>query len=79
MPVIAYSGGGARDSVIDGETGLFCEAQTVASLCDAILRFEDRTFDEATVRDNARRFGPERFRAEVGELLDEQARLRAEA
>jgi len=79
VPVIAYSGGGARDSVIDGETGVFCEAQTVASLCAAILRFEDRTFDEAALRDNARRFGPERFRSEMGELLGEQARLRAEA
>jgi glycosyltransferase involved in cell wall biosynthesis len=79
VPVIAYGGGGARDSVIDGETGVFCEEQTVASLSAAILRFEESTFDEATVRENARRFGPERFRSEIGELLDEQARLRAEA
>jgi glycosyltransferase involved in cell wall biosynthesis len=79
VPVIAYRGGGAGDSVIDGETGVFCEAQTVASLSEAILRFEDCEFDEAAVRDNARRFGPERFRSEMGELLDEQARLRAAA
>ena len=77
--MIAYGGGGARDSVIDGETGVFCEEQTVASLSAAILRFEERAFDEATVRDNARRFGPERFRSEFGELLGEQARLRAAA
>jgi glycosyltransferase involved in cell wall biosynthesis len=79
VPVIAYRAGGAGDSVIDGETGVFCEEQTVASLSEAILRFEERTFDEVTVRDNARRFGPERFRSEIGELLGEQARLRAEA
>jgi glycosyltransferase involved in cell wall biosynthesis len=79
VPVIAYGGGGARDSVIDGETGVFCEEQTVASLSAAMLRFEETTFDEPTVRENARRFGPERFRSEMGELLDEQARLRAEA
>jgi glycosyltransferase involved in cell wall biosynthesis len=79
VPVIAYRGGGARDSVIEGETGVFCEEQTVASLSEAILRFEETTFDEATVRENARRFGPERFRSEIGELLGEQARLRAEA
>ena len=38
-----------------------------------------RTLDEAAMRDNARRFGPERFRSEIAELLRRAARLRAEA
>ena len=39
-PVIAYGRGGARDSVVDGETGLFFEEQTVEGLMEAVERFE---------------------------------------
>jgi glycosyltransferase involved in cell wall biosynthesis len=63
VPVIAFDQGGARDSVIDGTTGLLFAEQTEEALSAAILEFEERRFDEARVRENARRFGPERFRA----------------
>jgi glycosyltransferase involved in cell wall biosynthesis len=69
VPVIAYGAGGIRDSVVDGETGLFFDHQTVDALADAILAFEARTFDEQVIRDNARRFGPERFLAQFAELV----------
>lgn len=39
-PVIAYRGGGALDTVMDGETGLFFDEPTVESLMDALQRFE---------------------------------------
>lgn len=62
VPVIAYAAGGARDTVVDGVSGIFHDEQTVASLASAILRFESLALDEAAIRDNARRFGPARFR-----------------
>ena len=37
VPVIAYGVGGIRDSVIDGETGLFFDEQSEAALADAIV------------------------------------------
>jgi glycosyltransferase involved in cell wall biosynthesis len=76
VPVIAYRAGGARDSVIESETGVFHDAQTPESLASAILEFEDLAFDEETIRDNARRFAPERFDKEVGELILDQAAVR---
>jgi glycosyltransferase involved in cell wall biosynthesis len=79
VPVIAFGRGGVRDSVIEGETGVFCAEQTPASLASAILEFEDSSFDEAAIRENARRFGPERFRDEVAELLLEQHALKESA
>ena len=79
VPVVAYGRGGVRDSVIEGETGVFCAEQTPASLASAILEFEDSSFDEAAIRDNARRFGPGRFRDEVAELLLEQHALKESA
>jgi glycosyltransferase involved in cell wall biosynthesis len=65
VPVIAYGVGGARDSVIDGETGVLFDEQTEESLMAAIERFESLSFDEDHLREHARAFGPERFRAEL--------------
>jgi glycosyltransferase involved in cell wall biosynthesis len=79
VPVIAYGVGGARDSVIEGETGIFHAEQTVASVASAILHFEDVRFDEQRIRANARRFGRERFRAQMAELLLEHERVEAPA
>ena len=39
-PVIAYGRGGALDTVIDGQTGLLFQDQSVEGLVDAIERFE---------------------------------------
>jgi glycosyltransferase involved in cell wall biosynthesis len=67
VPVIAYGVGGARDSVIDGETGVLFDDQTEDSLIAAIERFESLSFDEGALREHARAFGPDRFRAELAE------------
>jgi glycosyltransferase involved in cell wall biosynthesis len=71
VPVIANAVGGARDSVLDGETGVLYEPGDVDGLCGAIERFEamESGFDEQLIRSNARRFGAERFRGEFGSLL----------
>jgi len=62
-PVIAYGRGGAVDSIIPGETGLFFREQSVESLIDAVERLErwlpDFSPDEAQA--SARRFAPEVF------------------
>jgi glycosyltransferase involved in cell wall biosynthesis len=79
VPVIAYRRGGARDTVIEGETGLLHDEQTPASLASAILAFESRDFDEAAIRDNARHFAPARFRAELTELIVDHLAVEAAA
>jgi glycosyltransferase involved in cell wall biosynthesis len=69
VPVIAYGEGGIRDSVVEGVTGVFFAQQTAAALAEAILAFERLELDEAAIRDNARRFGPERFRSAFADLV----------
>ena len=44
-PVIAYAAGGALDTVVAGETGLFFTEQTVEALCDAVTRFASMSFN----------------------------------
>jgi glycosyltransferase involved in cell wall biosynthesis len=69
LPVIAFGAGGVRDSVIDGETGVLYEPGTVDGLCEAILRFESMSFEDRALRDNARRFAPDRFARAFADLL----------
>ncbi|KVL94044.1 glycosyltransferase family 4 protein [Burkholderia stagnalis] len=70
-PVIAYGKGGVRESVrawpCARPTGLFYRAQTADALVDALARFDALprgTFAAHACRENAERFGAERFRAE---------------
>lgn len=82
-PVVAYGQGGARDSVIDGITGLFFDEQTASALRAALTRFETRRFDVDGIVAHARTFSAERFRREfvaaVDRMLAEQPRATATA
>jgi glycosyltransferase involved in cell wall biosynthesis len=74
VPVIAYGVGGVTESVLDGRTGVLFPRQTLDGLVTAIERFEDLDLDEEDVRENARRFGRERFRAEMAAVIDRAGR-----
>jgi glycosyltransferase involved in cell wall biosynthesis len=69
LPVIAYGVGGAAETVLDGCTGVLFDEQSAAALAGAIERFETLALDDAAVRENARRFGRERFRAEMAGVI----------
>jgi glycosyltransferase involved in cell wall biosynthesis len=77
VPVIAYGVGGASESVLDGETGVLFDAQDASSLTAAIERFEGMRLDGERIRENARRFTRERFRAQMASVIDEALRARA--
>mgnify|MGYP006275995035 CR=1 FL=1 len=66
-PVIAYGRGGARETVIPGQTGVLFQEQTPESLADGVRRFEDQAghFDPHAVRRHAEPFSAERFRREL--------------
>jgi glycosyltransferase involved in cell wall biosynthesis len=74
VPVIAYGVGGARETVRDGRTGVLFGEQSAAALAGAIERFEGLAFDERELRENAARFGRERFRAEMAGVIARAAR-----
>lgn len=66
-PVIAFGSGGARESVVPGETGLFFSERTAESLMSAIRAFEHVDWSPARARANAERFSKERFQREIME------------
>ena len=69
-PVIAYGGGGALDTIIDGETGVLFAEQTVESLIAAVHRCEAAQFSPATCRRNAERFSLDRFQRELMNFVE---------
>ncbi|HEY5044410.1 MAG TPA: glycosyltransferase [Solirubrobacteraceae bacterium] len=70
VPVIAYGRGGVVESVLDGRTGVLFEEQSAAGLAAAIERFEQLQLSDDQVRENAKRFGQGRFRAEMAAVID---------
>lgn len=60
-PAIAFGSGGARDTVIDKETGIYFYKQTNEELAKAIESFERMEFDRQVIRKHAERFSVEAF------------------
>jgi glycosyltransferase involved in cell wall biosynthesis len=71
-PVIAYGAGGALDTVIDGQTGVFFSDITVESLIDAVQRFNRIDFDPAVIRANAESFSTEVFQQKLMHFIEEK-------
>lgn len=69
-PVIAYEAGGARESIIPDQTGIFFEEQTWQSLADAVIRFRRQSWDYGRIRDHAQQFSEERFITEIKNFVE---------
>jgi glycosyltransferase involved in cell wall biosynthesis len=64
-PGIAYKAGGALDAVREGETGTFCDAQTVESLEEAMTRFRTISWNREHIRELTRPFSRQAFRERI--------------
>ncbi len=73
-PVIAYGRGGILDSVLENETGLFFQEQTVDALVDAVSRFEGSDLAKADAEQftaRAQDFSELHFRRGIAKSLEE--------
>lgn len=68
-PVIAYAGGGALETVIEGVTGALFREQTPEALARAVEAFDPASYDPATLRRHAERFDVEVFKSELGRYI----------
>ena len=80
-PVVAFAGGGALETVVDGETGLLFGTQTVDSLAAALSLVSGIDFEPDLLLQHAARFGLSVFKDRMtrfleGALDQHQARLR---
>ena len=60
-PTIAYRAGGALETIIEGETGLFFDEQTTEALIEAVERFERELWSADRIRKHAEGFSREVF------------------
>ena len=69
-PVIAYGRGGALETVVENQTGLFFGEQNIESLQSAIAEFESRQWDALKCRENAERFSAKLFRERFHQFVE---------
>jgi glycosyltransferase involved in cell wall biosynthesis len=64
-PVIAYGRGGARETVVEGKTGMFFEEQSVESLAKAMKEFIAERFSARACRQQAEKFSLDKFKVQM--------------
>jgi glycosyltransferase involved in cell wall biosynthesis len=69
-PVIALNEGGVRETVVEGETGVFFERPEPASLVEAVRGFDPLAVDPQACVHNAARFDVSHFRHGLRALVD---------
>jgi glycosyltransferase involved in cell wall biosynthesis len=67
--VVALGRGGARETVVPGETGILVDEPTADAFADAVSRALDQRFDAAAIRRNAERFSRARFRDAITQVV----------
>ena len=72
-PVIAFNGGGFKESVINGETGILINEISERSLKEAIKKIEETKWSREKLLSNARKFSKERFISKFKELVNKYA------
>jgi glycosyltransferase involved in cell wall biosynthesis len=64
-PVIAFQAGGALETVVEGVTGTFFDAQTPDSLAGVLRRFDPLAYDPAALRRHALQFDKRVFQRRI--------------
>jgi len=72
-PVIGFNGGGYRETVIDGKTGVLFDNYSVEGLGEAIKRFENLKFEIKNLKKNAQKFSKENFKRQMLKLVNKYA------
>lgn len=68
-PVIAYYGGGYKETVIDGKTGLFFNDYTLESLINTIKKFEKTKFSAEACQKQAEKFSAKEFDKKILDVV----------
>ena len=68
--VIAFGRGGALETVLDGQTGVFFKSPDETGLQQAVRAYEKERFLPQQARENALRFSRPRFKSEIHQAIE---------
>ena len=73
-PVICFGRGGARETVLDGKSGLYFMEQNAKELLAAVAKFEQNydKFEPTKIRENSLKFSRARFEAEIKSYVEKK-------
>jgi glycosyltransferase involved in cell wall biosynthesis len=74
---IAYRRGGALETIVEGETGLFFDEPSAESLAAAMRDFDPSRFDAQRLRAHAEKFSPPQFINRLKAIVDRVRREKA--
>lgn len=69
-PVVAFRAGGALDTVVDGQTGIFFTEQSPAALAAAVQRCDSSAWPPLALRRHAERFDTRVFKQNITAVVD---------
>jgi glycosyltransferase involved in cell wall biosynthesis len=72
IPVIAYGQGGAKETILPGETGVLYEEPGFEGLSAALDKFKDMNFNKTTLRANAIKFSRDSFKKEISSYFQQK-------
>jgi glycosyltransferase involved in cell wall biosynthesis len=71
-PVIAFNSGGAKETVVNNETGVFFDEQSVESLCDAAKKCLKISFDPHKIREHSLKFDVKVYEEKMISFLEKK-------
>jgi glycosyltransferase involved in cell wall biosynthesis len=69
-PVIAYAAGGAMETVIPGQTGVFFDEQSWEALADTVIHFNAKDYHPETIRKHAEQFDTSHFKERINAFIE---------
>ena len=76
-PVIAWNGGGTKESVLNGETGILFPEQSAESIVNAVKEFEktENKFSPEIIRNHSKKFSRKNFENKIREFVSEKSEI----
>lgn len=76
-PVLAYRKGGATESIVDGETGLFFDEQSPEAIMACVRKFNDKiasgfVWDSLKIKERAELYSLSRFKESMREFISKK-------
>jgi len=69
-PVIAFNGGGFKESIVDGKTGILIDKTDKKTIAKALAKFEKTKWDKQAIMTHAKKFSKERFEREMRQIVE---------